>query len=87
MNFNMSLLKTLQLSRLCRLGSIFSMQLYPKETIFGKTVNCFKIRNFIRISKSIMPVSCGKYIMQVRRLNFADLIKKTKLSVPSRDLK
>ena len=48
----------------------------------------FKIRNFIRISKSIMRVSCGNYIIYARRrLIFVALIKEAGLSVPSADLK
>ena len=48
----------------------------------------FKIRNFVRISKRIMCVSCGNYILYIRnRLIFVDLIKEAKLSVSSADLK
>ena len=48
----------------------------------------FKIRNFVRLSKSIMRVNCGNYIIYVRRrLISVDLIKEAKLFVPSSDLK
>ena len=58
-----------------------------KKGFFEKIVFGFKIRKFVRISKSITSVSCGNYIIQVRRLIFVDLIKETKLSVLSTDLK
>ena len=66
-----------------RLGSIFFHSIIAegkKEFLFG-----FEKRNFIRISKSIMRVSCSNYIR--RRLIFVDLVKETKLFVPSADLK
>ena len=34
-----------------------------KERTIEKIVFGFKIRNFVRISKSIMRVSCGNYII------------------------
>ena len=63
MNFSMLLLKALLVSYLRRVASnlFHSIKTDGKKEVLKKL--CFKIRNFIRISKGIMHVSCGNDII------------------------